>query len=223
MILVGILDTTGAEFSSALVDTLSFNERERVLKIRNEERRKSSLFARLLLKKLYEELFSKKLPDVYYNEYGKPFFKDGLCAFSISHDKNIVAVSITDEKEKIGVDIQSFSLSRDSSLKIEKRFFSGIDFCDKKKKTNGLTLRFFSLKENNIEEIDTDSAFVDSEKTDGKSFFERWTELEACLKLFENGFADLKNVNECLQKSLIETLIMRHGGERFALSVAIIK
>ena len=168
-------------------------------------------------------MFSKKLPDVCYSDYGKPFFKEDSCAFSISHDKSIVAVSITDEKDKIGVDIQSFSLRKERPSKIEKRFLSEIDFCDKKKKIKELEIRFFSLKENNIKEIDTDSTIFEYENTENESFFERWTQLEACLKLFGKGFRELKNVNYYLQKTLVETMVLKHGGELFALSVAVAK
>ena len=53
-----------------------------------------------------------------------------------------------------------------------------------------------------------------------ESFLLRWTQLESLLKLSGGGFKDFKNINNCLQKTKVETRFFQHGGIPFAFSVA---
>jgi len=222
MILVGILYTKGLDDCASLLSTLSESERRRIEKIKNQERKELSTLSRLFIKKLFEEYFSKKMPEISYGEYGKPFFKDEKTAFSVSYDKGAVAVLISDE-ERVGLDIQSFEGDEKNRDGIEKRFFSGLVFSPENESFD-FEIRFFEAEINDgalglVEKDENLTALLaNGEKA---NFLWRWTRLEACLKLFGGGFKDYKNANESLQKAKIKTVFFKHGSEDIALSVAL--
>ena len=128
MIFLGLIDTNGlGDFTPSLYSYLPNEERERIININNETRRKETLFSRFLLKKMYENVFKKTLPALVYNKFGKPFFENSEVDFSISHSEGIVCVAIS-EKGKIGVDIQAFLYTLKKRENIEKRFLKNVDF-----------------------------------------------------------------------------------------------
>ena len=51
---------------------------------------------RALLRQLYEQTFSRPMPEICVSQRGKPYFADGSCHFSISHCKNHVFCVISD-------------------------------------------------------------------------------------------------------------------------------
>ena len=222
MILLGLLDTQNLDSSLDFSLLISGEENERLKKIKNEKTRKQSKFSRLLLSYMYKRVFHEEMPEIFYGKEGKPYFKNEKCAFSISHDENLVAVALTDEEDLIGIDLQS-SMDDERRKRVEERFLSGVSF-PKENSDFPLDLIYFEaftkkekldFKEENFE--------FSKEKRRENNFLEKWTTLEACLKLYGCGFEGLKNVNEYLQKTKVKTLFFQHGGACFALSVAVCK
>jgi len=227
MITVGILYTQGLGQCPSSIPFLSQKEEQRILKIKNVKRRCASLFSRLLLKRLYEEKHKEKMPEIFYTVEGKPYFKENLnCPFSISHDEDIAVVAISDENSALGVDVQSFSENEKMRERIEKRFLLGLSF-DNLTEIQDISFRFFTLKdEKELSLVENCDRFAFSEfsySSEKMTFLKNWTRLEASLKLFGRGFKDLKNANECLQNSAINTAFLQHGGVCYALSVALEK
>ena len=52
---------------------------------------------RALLRQLYEETFSRPMPEILTTDRGKPYFIDNSCHFSISHSKNHAFCAISDK------------------------------------------------------------------------------------------------------------------------------
>ena len=222
MILVGILDTKEIDFESLDLSVLPKEETERLHKMKNSEKKRDSFLSRLLLKKICEEYFQKELPKIEYSEKGKPFFVNENMAFSISHDKNFAVVAVTDENNAIGVDIQSFGEADEKKERIEKRFLTELDFKNSKCDFD-FKKACFELKEKEIELKESSFSFYENPKAEIDAFLEKWTSLEACLKLVACGFEGFTNVNKYLQKTKIKSVFLQHGGTCYALSIAIQK
>lgn len=221
MITVGILDTKGIGHCPSLEAFFSKKEKERLEKTRNEKVRSLSFFSRLLLTRMYEEKKCKKLPQISYTEEGKPYFENGECSFSISHDKDLVAVVLSEED--VGIDIQSFSREKDVRENLEKRFFSGVFEDIKKYEDFDIDIVFFEVSsEKEIFSLKTceKKLQLGYENEENKEFLLRWTRLESMLKLVGCGFKGFKEVNNYLQKINFKTCFFQHGGLPVALSVA---
>ena len=223
MILLGLLDTQNLDSSLDFSLLISGEENERFEKIKNEKTRKQSKFSRLLLSYMYKRVFHEEMPEIFYGKEGKPYFKNEKCAFSISHDENLVAVALTDEEELIGIDLQS-SMDDERRKRVEERFLSGVSF---PKENSDIPFDFLLFEACNKEESfdfrESPFEFSFEKVREKNDFLGKWTTLEACLKLYGCGFEGLKNVNEYLQKTKVKTLFFQHGGARFALSVAVCK
>ena len=100
---------------------------------------------RMLLEKMYEARFGRKMPEIRIADRGKPYFADGSAHFSISHTKNYVFCVLTDHP--VGLDAEEMDRKVDLRLAEkmlspgEKRFY---DLADNKRET---LLRFWVLKE----------------------------------------------------------------------------
>ena len=230
MILVGILDISGLGQCPGLETLLGDEETERLLKIKNADVRSLSLCSRILLSKMYEERYNKKIPKICYTEKGKPYFENDTCCFSISHSDNFVVVALN-ENNSVGVDIQSFDNNLYVRERLEKRFLSKLppNFREEygenseKEKNHEVNFEFFEVRQNEKLEIvkKEDVHFLENTaKDENENFLLRWTSLEAILKLSGGGFGDLKNVNCYLHNSKIKTHFFQHGGVSFAVSVA---
>jgi phosphopantetheinyl transferase len=230
MIFIRILDTKGLGHCPSLESLLSEEERERLSKIKNDEARSQSMFSRLLLMKTYEEIYGEKMPEIHYTNEGKPYFDGYVCAFSLSHNENFVAVALNTDGE-IGIDLQSFKWSCEARERIEKRFLSRVLFDgfeslnknEKDAKKEKVSFSFFEISSCDGFEISENKSIklISKEEMDqNESFLLRWTQLESLLKLSGGGFKDFKNINNCLQKTKVETRFFQHGGIPFAVSVA---
>lgn len=85
---------------------LPLERKERLLRLKNEEKQKEALSAYLLLcLALRERCGWKTLPKMAWNTYGKPYFPDEPeVHFNLSHTSGAVLVGISDKP--IGVDIE---------------------------------------------------------------------------------------------------------------------
>ena len=223
MILVGVIDINELEYNLSLSALLPDSERKKLDETKSLKRKKEILYSRLLLSDIIKTFFENPMPRILYKREGKPIFENGNLVFSISHDKNLIAVAVSDESEAVGVDIQSFGYGEKTRERIEKRFLSEIDFYTAGENETKIKLLKFTLSEKDssfkfhVEEI---KSLCGNEENENCDFLRRWTRLESCLKLVGLGFKDLTNVNKYLQKIKFETCFLRPGCEVFCLSVA---
>jgi len=72
--------------------------------------KQSSILGRILLLKGIEEVYGLNYQDqtIYYSQYHKPYFKDSIVQFNISHSENIVVCALSSEIP-IGIDIEAIS------------------------------------------------------------------------------------------------------------------
>ncbi|RUT68630.1 hypothetical protein D0817_19925 [Flavobacterium cupreum] len=90
------------------VSSLPDEMQEKIEKFRRWQDAHSFLYGKLLLKEGMLKLgYQDSLAFMKKNEYGKPYFSYDSFSFNISHSEDyVVCVISTDEKEKIGIDIE---------------------------------------------------------------------------------------------------------------------
>lgn len=72
----------------------------------SSQRNNYLLLSRALLQKMLSHFFAiHKLPMICYEEYGKPYFKDMVIHFNISHTKNQMIIILSDQGP-VGIDIE---------------------------------------------------------------------------------------------------------------------
>lgn len=103
--------------------------RERVLRIKQEERRREPLCAYMILRlALWEQYHWRKLPEIALSSFGKPYFPDFPAVhFNISHTSGAVLVGVSDQP--VGVDIEKIRpvsrrvMQRLADVATERAFF----------------------------------------------------------------------------------------------------
>ena len=95
-----------AETFSYYLGALSESAKNRVLEAKRAEHRANRLMYFLITDALYKKVKGEPLPQVLFSDRGKPYLKGGP-AISVSHDKMLVAVAMSEDHAEIGVDIQS--------------------------------------------------------------------------------------------------------------------
>ena len=102
--------------------TLSQYRKKRLETIWQEEKRRQSIGAELLLNKALEELYPGFKPpaDIILDNNGKPYISSKPLYFSLAHSGNIAACAVSDNN--IGLDVQIEEAPRE---KIMRRVFSG--------------------------------------------------------------------------------------------------
>lgn len=105
------------EEAEALLCLLPSARRERLLRVRQEERRREPLCAYALLHMALRERYQwKELPEITTTALGKPFFPDyPEVHFSISHTSGAVLVGVSDQP--VGVDIEKIRPMRASFMR----------------------------------------------------------------------------------------------------------
>ncbi|HKX86717.1 MAG TPA: 4'-phosphopantetheinyl transferase superfamily protein [Flavobacterium sp.] len=80
---------------------------EKIKEYRKWEDAQLSLLGRVLLLKGIKQIYGRDYQnkEIEYTAYNKPYFKDDLIQFNISHSGNIVVCAISDQSE-IGIDIE---------------------------------------------------------------------------------------------------------------------
>ena len=94
---------------------LSDTDKEKFSELKNEYRKKQWLAARLLLNEVLQ-----KEAEIIYDEFNKPFVKDGSVKISLSHSNYLVAL-IADTHNECGIDIE---LVKPSIQNIAKKFLA---------------------------------------------------------------------------------------------------
>lgn len=174
-----------------------------------------------MLDTLYRTKFNTPTPVIEKNEYGKPYFVDGNCHFSISHGKGLCAVLLTDEGE-CGVDIEP-EIEENRAKKIDTRFL-----CDRlpvrplkrdielrQELTGGVNAQEPKpLGEVEIKELEVGGA-------EGLTTTAKWTVLEAVLKMSGEGFAAFSKRLEIAAVAETKTMFEGGGQNPFYVTVAV--
>ena len=95
-----------AEETEAMMALLPPERRERLLRVRQEERRQEPLCAYFILRQALEEQYGwRQLPEIALTNRGKPYFpQHPEVQFNLSHTAGAVLVGLADEP--LGVDIE---------------------------------------------------------------------------------------------------------------------
>ena len=100
------LDQYTDEAYEAHLSSLPAWRREKALQYKKLGDRKRSVLAFVFLQRaLREEYGITEVPEFVYNEFGKPSFKNLPIHFSLSHCKDAVACTISDQN--IGIDVEN--------------------------------------------------------------------------------------------------------------------
>ena len=88
------------------LNSLCESAKNRVLEAKRMEHRANRLMYFLIADALYKRQKGEPLPQVLFSDRGKPYLEVGP-AISVSHDKMLVAVAMSEAHKELGVDIQS--------------------------------------------------------------------------------------------------------------------
>ena len=94
--------------------------KEKILSLKNKQKRKESILAFSLLMSVLKKEFEIECFSFKYNKNGKPYLTEEEVCFNVSHCKNAVVVGAS--VDKIGVDVECIQKPRESVL---ARIFSG--------------------------------------------------------------------------------------------------
>lgn len=200
---------------------------------RNKIKSVQSNFARLLLSKLFSDFSGgKSMPKIEKGIYGKPFFENSDIFFNISHERNLVALIMSDEGE-VGIDLQSLPENVVSREKISERLTKIIRENDYYFTRVGVSSEikaeqqsFFADSADSIFPLPcaAESCPTDEPKILSRAdadFLREWSELEALMKLSGGGFADVGRIPEILAKAKIKSLFVSDAkGTEYALTYA---
>ena len=185
-----------------------------------------------MLDTLYRAKFNTPTPIIEKNEYGKPYFVDGSCHFSISHGKGLAAVLLSDEGE-CGVDIEP-EIEENRAKKIDTRFL-----CDRlpvRPLKRDIELRHELTGGANaqepkpsgeveIQELELAGEVkiqgVEVESFDKMPITAKWTVLEAVLKMSGEGFAAFSKRLEIAAVAETKTMFEGGGQNPFYVTVAV--
>lgn len=239
MIVVGVLDASRLTGTVSLDGLLPKDEIARIEKCGNELLKKERLGSRLVLAALFRELFDAPLPEIRYTGDGKPFFENGVAAFSISHSGGACAVALAKGYSSLGIDIQELpsdpcrlkrALSRfgeggganikrteaTEPLPLNWSFFctgaggGGIERCE-----DYLGIALLSLEGEKKEPfVLKESSFAETAADTAA-----WCRLEALAKLDGGGLT--REASLIAEKNArLKTVFLEHGGREFAICVA---
>jgi hypothetical protein len=175
-----------------------------------EEKDIGHTVAYAMLDTLYRAKFNTPTPIIEKNEYGKPYFVDGSCHFSISHGKGLCAVLLTDEGE-CGVDIEP-EIEENRAKKIDTRFLS--DRLPVRPLKRDIELRHELTGGVKIQGVEV-------ENFDKMPITAKWTVLEAVLKMSGEGFAAFSKRLEIAAVAETKTLFFDGGQNPFYVTVAV--
>lgn len=177
-------------------------------------------------------LFGITSVNIQRNKYGKPYLTDDVCGkrvyFSISHSKEVVAVTISDLGD-VGVDVEAF-VDKAKGERLEGRFLSQIQ-----PRQEDLKIRYLYFNEGenpSLSEIFpqninitnyNDKINADKDETVSPWFTAKWTYCESVLKCEGVGFCGLVDFQSIEEGINCDNRILKIGEDYFSLSCAIKK
>ena len=91
---------------SHFFENMDSTAKHRILEPKRKEHRAYRLMTYLMLDAIYRRSLGAPLPELRVTDLGKPYLEGGP-AISVSHDKGLVAVAMTEDFAEVGIDIQS--------------------------------------------------------------------------------------------------------------------
>ena len=226
MIYTVIADYRRLSFEEAnkgsVYNSLSDTLKEHINKPNSDEVKLSRLGGYLLLLHTVRFLYGKEEVDIGFSENGKPVFLAGKSAeslrFNISHSDGLCAVTVSDENEDIGVDLQT-RIDSQRAERLKERFMNyslkglcplgGVEYLFGAFSADGncifANIPYRSLVNGNIKEEPTDL----------------WSLTEAILKCHGGGFCQAKEVMKDISDYKFETVRFNYKGRFYSVSTVI--
>lgn len=216
-----ILYTGGGETVFPSIDPLP----ERIENTKNEQLRRQRAAAHLLLIYAYRDFAGETLPEIVYDTYGRPSFNGADTDFNISHDRDMIALIISDS-QRVGIDVQALD------TRVSDRLAEGI--AEITQKENFISVRsrtapisdktvLLSISQNG-DIIEDTSLFIlnDSEKEalckKEADIISDWTLLEALVKADGRGIGQIKAAGKLISSAKTKELFISAGGCVYSLS-----
>ena len=183
-----------------------------VARVRVQEPARAQYRAYRLMEHLMLEAFCKKglcaisPEEIRIAEQGKPYFENGP-AFSISHDKYLVAIALTNDFQSIGVDIQS-QPNPVTASRVRRRFLTPLPPYRK-----GAPEVNFMMAHVENEGIDLTPAHPFGTPS---TFLCDYVRAEAVMKYSGGGFADFPRLHSLCEEC--ETAVLPLGETAIALA-----
>ena len=180
--------------------------RARISEPKRSEHRAYRLMEQLMLESLFKREFIKPVPEIKVTDLGKPYFEEGP-AFSISHDRHLVAIAITADFSQIGIDIQS-QPNPVTASRVRRRFLTPIPPYRK----GAPDLKFM------MAHIEKDGADLTPAHAFGtpSTFLCDYVRAEAVMKQSGGGFADFPRLHSICAEC--ETAILPLGDVAIGLA-----
>ena len=201
----------GKSFTEAFPLTLA----EKIEKTKNESLKKDRIIVYTalidILARKEEKL--KIFENFCFSEKGKPYLKDSFVRFSLSHTDGMGVIAVSDTE--IGVDIEKIIAEKTVSVEkiCDKFYLQNLEFKTKKLKNVNYCLIFKGKSEiNQVIPVNIEADEVNLP-------FLKWTNLEARLKLGENGFSEIRKTLE--KKVDVKSYLLSITDADFAVSVAL--
>ncbi len=185
-----------AETFSYHLNGLCESAKNRVLEAKRAEHRANRLMYFLITDALYKKLKGEPLPQVLFSDRGKPYLEGGP-AISVSHDKMLVAVAMSEAHKEIGVDIQS-QPNPVMASRVRRRFLTPPP--PFQKGTPEIEFMMAHLEKDGIDLTPTHPYGTPS------SFLGDYVLAEAVMKMSGGGFADFPNLGALC--ATCETMIL---------------
>jgi len=204
---------------------------EHILKANDPRLKSERCAAYYLLSALCKKIIGFT-PKIVWNNIGKPSFVNNCFHFNLSHTKNMVAVSVSDQGA-VGVDVEC-EISEERAARLERRFFSELSISDRPLdvqyfycRINSFGGEFIPLSENfsEVGEVFCDNAVLpirSFKKTFvSESFSAKWTLYEASLKCDGGGFTSLPCLNMLLLETKADLILVETEDEKYYLSTSL--
>ena len=171
---------------SAFIENVDSVMKNRILTPKRTESCACRLMTYLVLDALHRREFSSPLPPILITDLGKPYFENGP-AFSVSHDKMMIAIAMTADYKEIGVDLQS-QPNPVTASRVRRRFLTPIP--PYRKGTPEIEFMMAHLEADGIDITPTHAYGTPS------TFLQDFVRAEAIMKMTGGGFADFPRLRE---------------------------
>lgn len=178
------------EVFSYYLNILSESARQRVLDAKRADHRANRLMYFLTADALYKKEKGAPLPEILFSDRGKPYIAGGP-AISVSHDKALVAVAMSDTFSQIGVDIQE-QPNPVMASRVRRRFLTPTP---PYRKGNCEIEFMIAHLENGTVDITPSHPFGSP-----STFLCDYVRAEAILKMSGGGFADFPRLRELCEE-----------------------
>ena len=127
MLNITLVKLTSSDFKYQYLNFISYERRNRIMKIKSVIDKKRSLISELLMRKSANEILGLPAGKIKfsYNPYGKPYIDNiRRYKFNVSHSGDYV--TILTGKKSLGIDIEQV---KDIDMSISRRFFTEEENC----------------------------------------------------------------------------------------------